>query len=314
MKKLLAIVLCVSMFMVAGCGGSSEKTASGDSSTETVKSENQSEAYSETESEETSAEEETEEDTTVETVVLLDENDIYVEYRGLAEYSSTSWLVNLYIENNSDVEIYVSLRNVLVNDCKVSIANNSATIQPESKYLVEPNFDFVLDIEDVVLYGLSNIDTIEYDLEISTDILGTDIIAETQVDLDVNKKITIDTNTPESGEVILDSEDVYVEYRGIEEYSSQSWIINLYVENKRDSEIYLSLEDSLINGFNISVANNGITIPSNSKYLSGANFDLVIDVEDLESYGIAEVDAIKTELQIKTSIFGDTIAEAEVSF
>lgn len=87
----------------------------------------------------------------------------------------------------------------------------------------------------------------------------------------------------------------------------------MYVENNREREIYVSLADTLVNGFSMKLSNNGINLPAHSKYLAAPNFDLIIDTEDLEAYGITSITDIKSNLQIRTSMFGDTISETEVN-
>ncbi|WP_294689041.1 hypothetical protein, partial [uncultured Faecalicoccus sp.] len=59
---------------------------------------------------------EKENETVEEKKVLFDGNNIFVEYRGIEEYSSDSWIINLYVENNTDSDFYLSTRNVLINN------------------------------------------------------------------------------------------------------------------------------------------------------------------------------------------------------
>ena len=244
---------------------------------------------------------------------LVDQDGIYVEYRGISEYSDSSWIINLYVENNRDTDFYLSLRNVLINGYKVSISNNGGNIQAGSKYLSEPNFDLVLDTDNLSAYGICKIDNISFDVYISTSMFGDEILSVPIILENINKEFLGEVKDEQTGKEILNQDDVYVEYRGIAEYSKSSWIINLYVENNRDSEIYVSLADTLVNGFSMKLSNNGINLPAHSKYLAAPNFDLIIDTEDLEAYGITSITDIKSNLQIRTSMFGDTISETKVN-
>lgn len=244
---------------------------------------------------------------------LVDQDGIYVEYRGISEYSDSSWIINLYVENNRDTDFYLSLRNVLINGYKVSISNNGGNIQAGSKYLSEPNFDLVLDTDNLSAYGICKIDNISFDVYISTSMFGDEILSVPIILENINKEFLGEVKDEQTGKEILNQDDVYVEYRGIAEYSKSSWIINLYVENNRDSEIYVSLADTVVNGFSMKLSNNGINLPAHSKYLAAPNFDLIIDTEDLEAYGITSITDIKSNLQIRTSMFGDTISETKVN-
>ena len=244
---------------------------------------------------------------------LVDQDGIYVEYRGISEYSDSSWIINLYVENNRDTDFYLSLRNVLINGYKVSISNNGGNIQAGSKYLSETNFDLVLDTDNLTAYGICKIDNISFDVYISTSMFGDEILSVPIILENINKEFLGEVKDEQTGKEILNQDDVYVEYRGIAEYSKSSWIINLYVENNRESESYVSLADTLVNGFSMKLSNNGINLPAHSKYLAAPNFDLIIDTEDLEAYGITSITDIKSNLQIRTSMFGDTISETEVN-
>lgn len=254
------------------------------------------------------------EENTNDSTSLVDQDGIYVEYRGISEYSDSSWIINLYVENNRDTDFYLSLRNVLINGYKVSISNNGGNIQAGSKYLSEPNFDLVLDTDNLAAYGISKIDNISFDVYISTSMFGDEILSVPNTLENINMEFSGEVEEKQAGKEILNQDDVYVEYRGIAEYSKSSWIINLYVENNRDSEIYVSLADTLVNGFSMKLSNNGINLPAHSKYLAAPNFDLIIDTEDLEAYGISSIDTISSNLTIKTSMFGDTISETKVDF
>ena len=119
---------------------------------------------------------------------LVDQDGIYVEYRGISEYSDSSWIINLYVENNRDTDFYLSLRNVLINGYKVSISNNGGNIQAGSKYLSEPNFDLVLDTDNLTAYGICKIDNISFDVYISTSMFGDEILSVPIILENINKE------------------------------------------------------------------------------------------------------------------------------
>ena len=53
-------------------------------------------------------------------------------------------------------------------------------------------------------------------------------------------------------------------------------------------------------------------MPAHTKFLAFPNFELIIDTDDLEAYGISEINTITGNLKIKTSMFGDIISETPV--
>ena len=119
--------------------------------------------------------------------------------------------------------------------------------------------------------------------------------------------------TPE-GTVLCNEQGVYVEFRGIYKYSSSSYIVNLYVDNTCGEDVYLSLRDGRVNRASIGFANNGVSIQNNSIYLASANFDMIIDNDDLEPYGISTINSVDFTLNVnKGGMFGDSIIKLPVS-
>lgn len=244
--------------------------------------------------------------------LLLDQDEIHVEYRGIAEYSSESWIINLYVENNTQNDFYFSIRNVVVNGCVISVANNGSTIQAGSNWLAEPGFKLVLDTDKLAAYDISQITDINFDIDISTEMFGDEILTQSVRINNVNKDYLGELKNKQKGTVLLDSDDAYVEYYGISEYSSQSWIVDLYVENRRDTEICLALADTLIDNNDIGLANNYVTIPAHAKYMTEPNFQMVLDTDDLNTYGISAINKISGNLKLQTSFGGDVISETKV--
>ena len=246
-------------------------------------------------------------------IVLLNADGVFAEFRGIEEDSPSSWIVNIYVENNRDSEIYFSIRENCVNGYVLSLANNGATIPAGGKYMSSPKYDFIIDTDKLREYGISQIDSLDFTISVATSFLG-DTISETPVHLDILKTVAGTENTTPrgTGQVLYEDDSVYVEYCGIVEYSKSTWILNLYVENKLDSQIYIFLSDNMFNGYSINFANNGVFLPANSKYLSSPNFDLVIDLDDLQAYGISTLDSITFALSVCTSMFGDTLAETDI--
>ena len=317
-------MLLALVFLLAGCSSGAPQAAapnSVESNTETP-TQNTPEEQTETNTEVTANVTETPKDPTNDAVepedvnvVLLDSEGIYVEFRGIDEHSSSSWIVNLYVENNRDSEIYLSLRENRVNGYVISIANNGISIPAGGRYLSSPNYDLIVHPEDLAEYGITYFENMDFNLYIATSILG-DVIVEAPVSVSVGKNIKCTDDeavNPQEGDILLDSSDVCVRFCGIADYSSSNMVINLYVENNRDTEVYLSLRDVQVNRFSVSLSNNGIYIPAGSKYLASPNFDLLLGHDDLDAYGIKSIDDLNFTLYVSTSMFGDTIAEKPIS-
>lgn len=109
---------------------------------------------------------------------IINEKGFYVEYRGLWKKSDESYIVNLYVENNSDDEICVSISNFLVNKYNLSLANNWSTIVPNSRYLASANYNFVLSIKNLKQYQIDEIDELDICVSIHTEFIVGDLITE----------------------------------------------------------------------------------------------------------------------------------------
>lgn len=297
MKKVVSLILAMSLvFALYGCGQSNNNTnANSDITVESSASLPEEGSANVTVS--VSTPRPTEKPVEI---PLLEMNDVYVEYRGIFEYSSQSWIVNLYIENNRNTEIYVDLDDFLVNGYYVPLRNNNNSITASSKYLAGPSFQYIINTDLLNQYGIKTIESIEFVLKIKEGWVG-DSFYEAKVALKMNKTVPINDSisAPIFESTLLDTTDVAVKYCGIYEYSTQSWIINLYVENRRDSEIYIDLNDVKLDGFAYKLSNNNERIPPNCTYLSGACFDLIIKPEDLTQYGITKLKTIDFTLDIK---------------
>lgn len=320
----IVILLLAFAFLMAGCSSATPQATpsnSPESNTE-APTQNPTEAQTEIATEVTTNVPETPTEPATDasepedvSIVLLDSENIYVEFRGIDEYSSSSWIVNLYVENNRDSEIYLSLRDNRVNDYVIGIANNGISIPAGGRYLASPNYDLIIRLEELAEYRITTFEKMDFNLKISTSLLGDEIV-KVPVSISVGKTIKCTDDEavdPQEGDILFDASDLCVRFCGITEYSSSTWVINLYVENNRDSEVYLSLRNVQINKFSVSLSNNGISIPAGSKYLASPNFDLLLGRDDLDAYGIKSIDDLNFTLKVSTSLLGDQIVEKPIA-
>ena len=242
--------------------------------------------------------------------VMLDQDGIYVEYRGFEKYSTHSYVINLYIENNRDTSFYFSLGNTMLNDYLITVANNGIEIPAHSKYMTLPQFDLVIDVDDMNACGITTLYSLRTTLEIETERNG-DMICSMPVGLETAAAPEEET-AEKLGTELLNNEDFYVEFRGVQEYSTHSTVLNLYVENKRDSQVYIKIKNYRMNSFTMDIANNGSDIPANSKYLSFPSFDFVIDNDKLQGFGITAIESLDFEIEFYTARNGSLISRTPV--
>lgn len=246
--------------------------------------------------------------------VLLDADDIYVEYRGIQEWSDTHWVVNLYIENNRNTGIDFVLDQFRINDYVMDVGNNGNIVPSGSKYLTGPEFNLVISIEGLTQYGITSVEELDFDFCVNEEETG-EVISETEVHIDVSKDILYsasDVKAISKGECLLDANDIYVGFCGIVDKTDTHCVVDLYIENNSDSTAYIALENTRINDYVIDIGNCHIEIPAGSKYLTVSNFNVVISFDTLAKYGIESITELDFDLKIEEEMFGDAIYEKPI--
>ncbi len=87
-------------------------------------------------------------------IVLYDDNNIFIEYRGLKDYYS------------KDV-LYIMENNLVCNRVNLRSTNGLLDLPADSVFLAYPNYHFVIDYEDLKEYDVKKIETIDFELEIN---------------------------------------------------------------------------------------------------------------------------------------------------
>ena len=118
--------------------------------------------------------------------VLYDENGLYIEYRGIYIYSESSLIVDLYIDNLLGEDIYVSLWNGRANRFAINFSNNGNTIKNDSIYLASANFEYIIRVDDLMKYGVTNLDRVDFDLIVKTGGMFGDTIIELPIKIDAD--------------------------------------------------------------------------------------------------------------------------------
>ncbi len=113
--------------------------------------------------------------------------------------------------------------------------------------------------------------------------------------------------------VLYDSDNILVEFRGLEKHFDDSYIINIYVENNQDEDFYFILSDVRANGCVVDLSNwDCVLIPSHSKYLAYPNNDYILDNDDLQPYGIDKIDSMDFKINFYKSWMKDKFIEEEI--
>ena len=90
------------------------------------------------------------------------------------------------------------------------------------------------------------------------------------------------------GDVLYDSNGIYVEFRGLEECYGDDYFLKIFIRNDTDEEVWLYLESAFLDRATLTRSNADATVAPKSLYVSSVgsrSFILYTDV--LEDYGIA---------------------------
>ena len=233
--------------------------------------------------------------------VLIDKDGYYVEYRGIEEKSEDEYIINLYMENNTDEDLNYVFDETSINGFDIIVRNSYIKIPSKSKHLTIPNYEMIIDKEDLAAYNINEIEDFNCIFKVMSEDLSEAFYEEKLV-IEGNGNKSEDKTKNEidikgTGTTLIDEDGYYVEYRGIEE-SEDEYIINLYMENNADEDLNYVFDETSINGFDIIVRNSYIKIPSKSKHLTIPNYEMIIDKEDLAAYNIDEIEDISCTFKV----------------
>ncbi|MBE6812133.1 MAG: hypothetical protein E7523_04550 [Ruminococcaceae bacterium] len=99
-------------------------------------------------------------------VIVYDDKGLLIEYRGILHSKETALQISLYFENNTDKDLYISFGDCLINRSGIGLGNTAIHLPANSVYLVGPNYNYVIDIDDLEAYGIDVIETVSFELEI----------------------------------------------------------------------------------------------------------------------------------------------------
>lgn len=105
----------------------------------------------------------------------------------------------------------------------------------------------------------------------------------------------------EGATVLYDSDDVYIECRGLVPYYSSGVLLDLYIENNRDTEIRYNIYGVAVNKYSMQFANPTAVIQPGCAYLSSALGDDILFSYKFEPYEIETITSLEFKLSVKTA-------------
>jgi len=295
---LLSLGLVVSIAM--GCGSSdpaekkdivtTDKGAAGD------------EAADEAANEETAEEDAAcSTDVTIEEQVLVDQNGIVIK---ATEYTTDSiWGdgIKLVIENNSDKNVSVGCKALIVNDYMITdlfVADIAAGKKAnETMYLSSTELEAA---------GIDAVGQVEVYFQVYDSASYEDIFTTEAVTIQTSEYANMDTTPNDAGTELYNEGGIKIVGKAVDEDSFWGTAILLYIENTSGNNVGVQCYNMSINGFMI------------SPYFSCDVYDgkkafneITIMDSDLEDNGIESIDEVELQFHVYNVDTYDTIADSD---
>lgn len=300
-KKLFLSVLLLSVSLF-GCGNTETQNVSSIEETEQVSTTAElelSETANETESESDSTSELT---ASISEQVVFEQDGIKITATGLDSDGSLFGAdVNFLIENDSEQNITVQVRNVSVNGYMVDTSMSADVVSGKKS-----NDSMTIMSSSLEESGISAISDIEfsfhiYDAEDWETIVDSDVVS---LSTSIADSYTQDYDT--SGDVVYEDENVRIISKGIttDDISGPSAVF--YIENISDVDLSVQARDTSVNGFMISPIFSP-EISAGKRIIS----DMTFLSTDLEENNIEEISEIETAFHIFKTSDWETLTDTD---
>ena len=298
--RLILCVLCVVAFgaMALGSGESSEKKeiTSGDASEETTATdEAKTESGSGEEAKETDAV-----DVTIEEQVLVDQDGVKVTALEYVKDDIWGDGIKVQVENNTDKNITVSCKALIVNNYMISDLFSSEVASGKKS-----NETIYLSSSELKAAGIETVGQVEVYFRVYDSDSWDDIFVTDDVVIKTSEYDNMDTTPNDTGHELYNEGGIKIVGKTVDENSFWGSAILLYIENNADRNVSISVDNMSINGF--------MTEPYFSTTVYAGKMaidDITVMSSDLEENGIESIDEVELEFKIYDEDSYDTIAES----
>lgn len=280
--KLLATVLCLSLFcaVVQACGSSKS-----DAGKEDVTTENKTEAV-----------------VTIEEQVLFEQDGIVVTAKEYVTDRIWGDGIKLLIENNTDKSVTVGCNALIVNNYMISDLFVSGVAAGK-----KANQVMYLSNTELEAAGIDSVAQIEayfhvYDTDTYETLFDTGCIT-----IQTSEYENMDTVADDSGFELYNADGIRVIGKAVDENSFWGTAILLYCENNSGKNIGISVDEMSINGFMMNPLFTATVYDGKM-----AVDDITIFSEDLEANGIEAIEEVELRFHIYDAESYEAIADSEV--
>ncbi|MCM1089235.1 MAG: hypothetical protein NC413_00160 [Muribaculum sp.] len=239
--------------------------------------------------------------------VTIDEQ-VLVEQDGITitatEYSTDSiWGdgIKLLLENNSDKDIGVNCKALIVNDYMISDLFSSSIAAGK-----KANETMYLSNSQLKAAGIENVGKIEiyfhvYDSSTYHSVFDTECVT-----IQTSEYANMDTALNDEGMELYNQDGIRIVGKTVDENSFWGTAILLYCENSSGKNVGISVDDMSINGFMMTPFFS-TTVYDGKKSLD----DITVFSSDLEENGIETIEDVELKFHIYDADSYSTIADTE---
>ncbi len=298
-KFLVVSLAFILLFSLSACGNKNMENVDSNNSTEKQSTSETENIEKQTEQE---ANSEKDEPTSIEETVLLENEGLKVTATGIKEDKFLGSELNLLIENESSDAYELSVDSLCVNDYTTNAlflediaagkkANKSVTLLNDT--LKEAGLKTISKID--IKFNVRKNDEFEY------------VFTSDFVSLYTNKKDSLDKNSIDTENLILEQNGIKMFVGEINENSIFGKEILFYTENSSKDNVMIHLDNVSVNGFMVDTLYMS-TILSGKKSLD----KLVIVKDSLEENGIDKIENVEFTVKVVEKDSFETIFETEL--
>ncbi|MCF0128053.1 MAG: hypothetical protein HUJ70_05755 [Pseudobutyrivibrio sp.] len=294
--KVLAMVLCLSLFAAMAIG--SGESAS-DSTKKDIVSSDGSNSTSEVSTTDGSSQEE-KPDVTIEEQVLIEQDGVRITATEYVTDSIWGDGIKLLIENDSSNDYSVGCDALIVNDYMITDLFYSEIAAGK-----KANETMYLSSVELKAAGIDNVGKIEMYFH-AYDSNWDYIFKEAYSEIQTSAYSSMDTTPNDSGMELYNKNGVRIVGKTVDEGSFWGTAVLLYCENTSGKNVGISVDDMSINGFMMSPFFS-TTVYDGKKSID----EITIFSSDLEQNGIESIEEVELKFHIYDSESYNTIDDSE---
>lgn len=240
------------------------------------------------------------EDTTIAEQVIYDQDGVKVTVTGFDSTNMFGVGIPILVENNSDRNICVQIRNSSINGCMTDF---QASVEVASGK--KANDEITILKSELEKYGIEQVADLECSLHFSDPDTYMTITDTPTINIETNLTGKYEQACDDSGNTVYDENGIKIVSQGVENDDIWGLSPKFYMENNTDQAITIQIRDTSVNGY---MLNNSFS----PEILPGKKCvdNIVFIPADLKSNNIEEITDLETSFHVfKTDEFSQTIVD-----